>query len=106
MKKKKILFVIESLVAAGGEKSLVTLLSLLDYNRYDVDLQLFRYGGEFEQFLPEWFSFDFTHGRICAGLEFDQFWTELENDQQMFIIEFENPNYRRRFSRRFRIKEI
>ena len=53
MKKKKILFVIESLVAAGGEKSLVTLLSLLDYNRYDVDLQLFRYGGEFEQFLPE-----------------------------------------------------
>ena len=50
--KKRILFVIESLIAAGGEKSLVTLLSLLDYERYDVDLQLFGYGGEFEQFVP------------------------------------------------------
>ena len=50
--KKRILFVIESLIAAGGEKSLVTLLPLLDYDRYDVDLQLFGYGGEFEQFVP------------------------------------------------------
>lgn len=53
MEKKRILFVIESLVAAGGEKSLVTLLSLLDYERYDVNLQLFGYGGEFEQFVPK-----------------------------------------------------
>ena len=53
MEKKRILFVIESLVAAGGEKSLVTLLSLLDYERYDVDLQLFGFGGEFEQFVPK-----------------------------------------------------
>ena len=52
MEKIRILFVIESLIAAGGEKSLVTLLSLLDYERYDVDLQLFGYGGEFEQFVP------------------------------------------------------
>ena len=51
--KKKILFVIESLIAAGGEKSLVTLLSLIDYTKYDVDLQLFGYGGEFEQFVPK-----------------------------------------------------
>lgn len=50
---KKVLFVIESLIAAGGEKSLVTLLSLLDYGKYDVDLQLFGYGGEFEQFVPK-----------------------------------------------------
>jgi len=53
MTKRKILFVIESLGAAGGEKSLVTLLSLIDYNKYDVDLQLFGYGGEFEQFVPK-----------------------------------------------------
>lgn len=52
MKKKKILFVIDSLACAGAEKSLVTLLSLLDYSKYEVDLQLFAYGGEFEQFLP------------------------------------------------------
>lgn len=51
--KKRILFVIDSLVCAGAEKSLVTLLSLLDYTRYDVDLQLFGYGGEFEKYIPE-----------------------------------------------------
>lgn len=50
--KKKLLFVIESLVCAGAEKSLVTLLNLIDYSRYDVDLQLFSYGGEFEPLLP------------------------------------------------------
>ena len=51
--KKKILFVIESLIAAGGEKSLVSLLSLIDYDKYDIDLQLFGYGGEFEQYVPQ-----------------------------------------------------
>ena len=45
--KKRLLFVIESLVCAGAEKSLVTLLNLLDYSKYEVDLQLFSYGGEF-----------------------------------------------------------
>ena len=51
--KKRLLFVIESLVCAGAEKSLVTLLNLLDYSKYDVDLQLFSSGGEFEQFLSK-----------------------------------------------------
>ena len=31
----------DSLGIGGGEKSLVTLLSLIDYTKYDVDLQLF-----------------------------------------------------------------
>lgn len=48
--KKRILFVIDSLICAGAEKSLITLLSLIDYSRYDVDLQLFKYGGEFEKY--------------------------------------------------------
>ena len=52
MKKRHLLFVIDSLVAAGAEKSLVTLLSVLDYTRYEVDLQLLSYGGEFEKYLP------------------------------------------------------
>lgn len=51
--KKRLLFVIDSLEAAGAEKSLVTLLSLIDYDKYDVDLQLFSYGGEFEDFIPD-----------------------------------------------------
>ncbi len=53
MTKKRLLFVIDSLNVGGAEKSLVTLLNLLDYSRYEVDLQLFAYGGTFEQFLPE-----------------------------------------------------
>lgn len=49
---KKLLFVIESLVCAGAEKSLVNLLNTIDYQKYEVDLQLFSYGGEFEALLP------------------------------------------------------
>lgn len=51
--KKRLLFVIDSLTIGGAEKSLVTLLNLLDYSRYEVDLQLFAYGGAFMPFLPK-----------------------------------------------------
>lgn len=51
--KKKILFVIDSLACAGAEKSLITLLSLLDYEKYSVDLQLFAYGRPLEVFIPK-----------------------------------------------------
>ncbi|MFR5472116.1 MAG: glycosyltransferase, partial [Romboutsia sp.] len=46
-------FVIDSLHCAGAEKSLTTLLSLLDYSKYDVDLQLFGYGGALEELVPK-----------------------------------------------------
>lgn len=51
--KKNILFVMDSLVCAGGEKSLITLLSLIDYSKYSVDLQLFAYGRTLEKMLPK-----------------------------------------------------
>lgn len=51
--KKKLLFVIESLTLGGAEKSLVTLLNLLDYSKYDVDLLLFAQGGQFQVLLPK-----------------------------------------------------
>ncbi|MGP4067326.1 glycosyltransferase [Halobacillus sp. B29] len=51
--KKKLLFVIESLDVAGAEKSLVTLLSLLDFDKFDVDLRLFSYGNELEKLVPK-----------------------------------------------------
>ena len=35
------------------EKSLITLLSLLDYSVYNVDLQLFGYGGVLEELIPK-----------------------------------------------------
>ncbi|GIN73213.1 glycosyl transferase [Bacillus sp. J14TS2] len=51
--KKSLLFVIDSLECAGAEKSLVTLLSLLDYSRYSVDLLLFSHGGALEEIVPK-----------------------------------------------------
>lgn len=51
--KKNILFVIDSLVCAGAEKSLITLLSLMDFEKYNIDLQLFAYGRPLEQFIPK-----------------------------------------------------
>lgn len=51
--KKRLLFVIESLSLGGAEKSLVSLLNILDYSRFDVDLLLFAQGGEFQPLLPK-----------------------------------------------------
>lgn len=51
--KKKILFVMESLGIGGAEKSLVTLLSQLDYSQYEVDLFLFYPCGEFMELIPK-----------------------------------------------------
>lgn len=51
--KESILFVINSMGCGGAEKSLLSLLSLLDYAKYDVTLQMFRRGGMFEELLPQ-----------------------------------------------------
>ena len=53
MTKKKLLFVVNSLHCGGAEKSLVSLLSLLDYDRYEVHLQMFYPEGMFFKLLPE-----------------------------------------------------
>lgn len=50
--KKRILFIIDSLNCGGAEKSLISLLPLLDYDRFDVDLLIFRRGGVFEKYIP------------------------------------------------------
>jgi glycosyltransferase involved in cell wall biosynthesis len=50
--KKHLLFIIDSLGCGGAEKSLLSLLPLLDYSRVDVDLLVFRRGGVFEKYLP------------------------------------------------------
>lgn len=49
---KEILFVIDSLTCGGAEKSLITLLNNLDYTQYNVDLLMFKRGGDFEKFIP------------------------------------------------------
>ncbi len=50
--KKSLLFIMPSLSSGGAEKSLVTLLTLLDYNEYDADLLLFRNTGLFVEQIP------------------------------------------------------
>ncbi|MDQ0217481.1 glycosyltransferase [Peribacillus cavernae] len=50
--KKSLLFVIDSLDVAGAEKSLVTLLSLIDFSKYKVDLMLFSHGKLLEELVP------------------------------------------------------
>jgi glycosyltransferase involved in cell wall biosynthesis len=51
--KKNLLFVMPSLDAGGGEKSLVNLLNQIDYNLYNVDLFLFNPKGLFLEFIPK-----------------------------------------------------
>lgn len=53
MEKKRILFVITSLYNGGAEKSMVNLLNEIDYNRYDVDLLLFKKKGLFLGQVPK-----------------------------------------------------
>ena len=50
--KRKVLFVIESLGCGGAEKSLVSLLSLLDKSRYDLYIWMIHPEGAFLSFLP------------------------------------------------------
>lgn len=49
---KKLLFVIDSLSSGGAEKSLISLLSLLDYKKYQVDLLMFSQKGLYTTLLP------------------------------------------------------
>jgi len=51
--KQQLLFVLPSLEAGGGEKSLVTLLNCINYEQYDVDLILFAPKGIFLKQLPK-----------------------------------------------------
>ncbi len=52
-RKKSVLFINYSLHSGGIEKSLVTVLSLFDFDRYRVDLQLFANEGLFLERVPE-----------------------------------------------------
>lgn len=51
--KKNILFIMGSLENGGGEKSLINLLNLIDYEKYNVDLLLFQNKGLFLTQVPK-----------------------------------------------------
>lgn len=55
--KKKLLFIIDSLDCGGAEKSLVSLLPLIDFSKYNVDLLILdvqrdKHKGVFEKYIP------------------------------------------------------
>lgn len=50
--KKKILITSFDLAIGGVERSLIGLLNQIDYERFDVDLVLFKHEGEFLSYLP------------------------------------------------------
>ncbi len=47
------IFVIDSLSCGGAERSLLSLLPLIDYECYAVDVMIVQRGGVFEQYLPK-----------------------------------------------------
>ncbi|GAE35929.1 hypothetical protein [Halalkalibacter akibai] len=49
---KKVLIVIDSLSSGGAEKSLISLLTSLDYEKYDVDLLMFSTTGLYLSLVP------------------------------------------------------
>lgn len=51
MNKKKLLFLIPTLNSGGAEKSLLNLLDLIDYRKYEVDIIILSNGGTFLSFL-------------------------------------------------------
>lgn len=44
---------IDSLACDGAEKSLTTLLQLINYSKYPVDLMMFANGGALQELVPE-----------------------------------------------------
>lgn len=52
--KKNLLFVIDSLIIGGAEKSLISLLTMIDPSKYTIDLMLFKKGDDLEKYLPNY----------------------------------------------------
>ncbi|PGK39334.1 glycosyl transferase [Bacillus anthracis] len=52
--KKNMLFVIDSLTIGGAEKSLISLLNLIDSSKYTIDVMFFKKGGELETYVPNY----------------------------------------------------
>lgn len=90
MVKKKLLFVIDSLDCAGAEKSLVTLLSLLDYKKFSVDLMLFAHGGVLENLVPKQVN-------ILKPLEYTLF--SQSNLKLAFLNSLKNFDFKMFFAR-------
>ena len=87
--KKKLLFVMNSLHVGGAEKALISMLQMIDYSMYEVDLQLFQHKGLFMNQIPaevnilpevEVFKFyDMPGNKAAVKLFTTGKWTTLQN---------------------------
>jgi glycosyltransferase involved in cell wall biosynthesis len=84
---KNLLFVIESLHCGGAEKSLITLLRYIDFNKYNVDLLLIKKGGEFEKFIPR--QVHVIHKELFTGLGF---FSKMSAKTRFWLLRKQNTN--------------
>ena len=50
---KNILFIMNDLECGGAQKSLISLLKTIDYNKYNIDLFLFKHTGSYLKEIPK-----------------------------------------------------
>ncbi len=77
MEKKKILVTFYNMSMGGSGTSLLAFLNCIDKEKYDVDLQLYRYGGELFDYIPDGINilppaslYNGKFGKIVKGLKF------------------------------------
>ncbi len=80
--KKRLLFVMESMKSGGGERSLLSLLQLIDYRKYDVDLMLFEPSGLFFDMIPEQVNI------VSLGKMYDVFTKPFVQSIKTFLLRF------------------
>lgn len=80
---KKILFVMPSLDSGGAEKSLVNLLNIIDYKKYNIDLLLLKQEG---------LIVDMTSKAVSDGVMMLRKDNELYNSIQNYLKEHEYGN--------------
>lgn len=78
--KKNLVFIIPSLEAGGAEKSLINLLNTIDYQKYSVDLVLFKPGGVFSTLVPNQVNF------VAISSAFKQFSRGLFSSCFYFVM--------------------
>ena len=80
--KKRLLFVMESMKSGGGERSLLSLLQLIDYEKYDVDLMLFDPSGLFFDMIPKEVNI------VSLGKGYESFSKPLIESVKTFLLKF------------------
>ena len=60
--KTKILFMINNMNLGGTEKSLISLLSVMSAEKYDITLLMLEKYGELHDFIPKWVKTEYVKG--------------------------------------------